>query len=96
MRIELTPTVYSDLLEIMQYYDREAGREIAAEFYAEFRQQVEAAGERPYSFPESGRFRRVNLRTFPHHFLFELVEGRTVRILIVKHNRRHPDFGLDR
>jgi hypothetical protein len=47
-----------------------------AEFYAEFRQRVTAAGERPYSFPESGRFRRVNLRTFPHHFLFEIAEGR--------------------
>lgn len=40
MRIELTPTVYSDLLEIMEYYDSEGGPDVAAEFYSEFRTQA--------------------------------------------------------
>jgi hypothetical protein len=55
----------------MEYYDSEAGPDVAAEFYSEFRSQAKAAARRPYSFPGSGRFRRVNLRTFPHHFLLK-------------------------
>jgi plasmid stabilization system protein ParE len=96
MRIELDSSVYSDLLEIMEYYDGEAGAEVAAEFYAEFRRCLKAAAERPFSFPTIGELRRVNLDKFPYHFLFKLVSETTVRILIVKHSRRHPDFGLDR
>ena len=70
-----------------------AGVDIAAEFYAEFRRQAKEAGARPYSFPISGTFRRVNLHKFPYHFLFDVSQD-IVRIFIVRHNRRHPDFGL--
>lgn len=94
MRIQLAPTVYSDLLEILEYYDLNAGSEVAAEFYVEFRRQAKAAGDRPYSFPRSGRFRRTDLRTFPYHFLFEILGDNLVRILVVRHNSRHPNFGL--
>jgi len=94
MKLRLAPTVYSDLLEIMEYYDSEAGSDVAAEFYAEFRSRANAATQRPYSFPSSGDLRRVNLKTFPHHFLFEIVGGDTVQILIVRHDLRHPDYGL--
>ena len=94
MRLELAPTVYSDLLEIMEYYDSAAGSDIAAEFYREFRSRAEAATKRQFSFPLYGKLRRVNLKTFPHHFLFEVIENRIVRILIIRHDRRHPDFGL--
>lgn len=96
MKVRLDYKVYSDLLEIMEYYDEEAGAGLAAEFYAEFRQYAKAAGERPYSFLHLGEMRRVNLPKFPYHFLFQIVDDKTLRILIVKHNRRHPDFGLDR
>ena len=95
MKIQIAPSVYSDLLEIMRYYDREAGSDISAEFYSEFRRQARNAADRPHSFPQSGRFRRANLNSFPHHFLFEIFEENTVRILIVRHNRRHADFGLN-
>ena len=94
MKVQIAPTVYSDLLRIMEYYDSEADAEIAAEFYAEFRIRAKAAGRRPYSFPISGSFRRVNLHTFPYHFLFAISGDDVVRILIVRHNHRHPDFGL--
>jgi hypothetical protein len=38
---------------------------------------------------------RVNLRRFPYHFLFRIV-GDSVRILVVRHDRRHPSFGIRR
>ena len=96
MKVEVDSNVYTDLLEIMEYYDAEGGPGLAADFYGEFRLYANAAGERPYSFPAAGNLRRVNLQKFPHHFLFQILDDTTLRILIIRHNRRHPDFGLDR
>jgi plasmid stabilization system protein ParE len=96
MRVKLDSKVYLDLLEIMEHYDDEGGTELAASFYAEFRRYAEAAAERPYSFPSYGEYRRVNLSKFPHHFLFEILDKTAIRIAIIRHDRRHPDFGLNR
>ena len=96
MRVELDSEVYIDLVEILEYYDEQAGGGVAADFYAEFRQYAKAAGERPYSFPAHEELRRVNLQKFPHHFLFQIMNEKTLRILVVKHNHRNPSYGLDR
>ena len=40
-----------------------------------------------------GDLRRANLKRFPYHFLYR-VAGDCVRVLVVRHNRRHPDYGL--
>ena len=42
-----------------------------------------------------GDLRRVNLDRFPYHFLFR-IHGDTVRILVVRHHRRHPLYGRQR
>jgi len=39
--------------------------------------------------------RRANLKRFPYHFLFRVV-GDCVRILVVRHHRRHPEYGVER
>lgn len=96
MRVRLDSKVYLDLLEIMEHYEDEGGAELASDFYAEFRRYATAAGERPYSFPSYEEYRRVNLSKFPHHFLFEIVDETTIRIAVLRHDRRNPDFGLKR
>lgn len=96
MRVRLDSKVYLDLLEIVEHYEDEGGPEVAAAFYEEFRRYAKAAGERPYSFPGYEEYRRVNLGKFPHHFLFEIVNETTIRITVLRHDRRHPDFGLGR
>jgi len=96
MRLILHPKVYSDIDKIMQYYEQVAAPELADEFYAELRHFIQAAVERPESFSIRDRdIRRVNLRRFPYHFLFRVV-GDAVRILVVRHNRRHPFLGIRR
>lgn len=80
----------------MEYYEGVATPELADEFYRELRHFIEKAAARPESFAIRERdIRRVNLRRFPHHFLFRIV-GHTVRILVVRHHRRHPSFGSTR
>jgi plasmid stabilization system protein ParE len=96
MRLVLHPKVYSDIDEIMGYYERVATRQLADEFYAELRYYMQQAAERPESFAIRERdLRRVNLQRFPYHFLFR-VAGDVVRILVVRHDRRLPTVGIRR
>lgn len=96
MRLVLHPKVSSDVQAIMEYYERVAGPELADDFYSELRQFMLEASQRPKSFSIRGReLRRVNLLRFPYHFLFRIV-GNSVRILVVRHHRRHPSLGIRR
>jgi toxin ParE1/3/4 len=96
MRVVLHPKITSDVGVIMDYYENVAGRELAEDFYAELRRFIAEAAERPESFSVRERdLRRVNLSRFPYHFLFRIV-GDVVRILVVRHDRRHPSFGVRR
>ena len=96
MRLVLHPKVHSDVDAIMEYYERVASRELADDFYAELRRFMSEAAERPESFSICERdLRRVNLHRFPYHFLFRIV-GDVVRILVIRHHRRHPSLGIHR
>ena len=97
MKLRLHPAVDSDLLGIMEYYEQAAGSDLAADFYAEFRSHADQISERPLSFPQfTPRLRRTNFDRFPHHILFEILPDNTIYILIVRHDRRDPSFGLER
>ncbi len=97
MIVRLHPEVDSDLLEAMEYYEREAIAELALEFYEEFRRCAKVIGQRPRSFPEiDDGIRRMNFQRFSFHILFEIIDAETVEIFAVKHDSRDPDFGLDR
>jgi plasmid stabilization system protein ParE len=96
VRLVLHPKVFSDMDEIMGYYERVATRQLADQFYTELRYYMQQAAERPESFPIRERdLRRVNLQRFPYHFLFRVV-GDVVRILVVRHHRRRPTVGASR
>jgi len=97
MRVRLNRKVYSDLEAAMAYYLREAGGQIATEFYDEFKRCRRIIADRGLSYPiVRADVRRVNLHRFPYHILYKVVDASTVEILVVKHDRRDPDFGLDR
>lgn len=96
MRLVLHSKVYSDVHAIMEYYERVASPELADDFYSELRCFMLEAAARPESFSLRERdLRRANLHRFPYHFLFRVVDD-SVRILVVRHHRRHPSLGLRR
>ena len=97
MRVRLVSKVYSDIESAMNYYVQEAGPQIAMEFYDEFKrcQQIIAAHPRTYPVVKSG-IRRINFHRFPYHILYQIVDEGCVKLLVVKHDRRDPDFGLER
>jgi plasmid stabilization system protein ParE len=80
----------------MDYYEGVAGPKLADEFYTELRLFFQKAANSPEAYDiREHDLRRVNLQRFPYHFFFRLVRDR-VRILVVRHHRRHPSLGLDR
>jgi len=96
MRLVLHRRVHSDVDEIMDHYDQAEHPELADDFYRELRHLMLDAVRRPYrNHFFKADLRRVNLKRFPYHFLYR-VDGDCVRILVVRHHRPDPEYGIER
>ena len=97
-RISFHPLVQKDLNEVLAYYDQEASPAVADRFEKEFREALEAIKKNPKHFPyylKQRRFRRCLLPTFPHLILYRETSV-SIRIMVLKHVKRSPGFGLRR
>ena len=95
MEVTYHPLVERDVLGILRYYHDISPR-LAAEFQGELSAKVDNAAQNPLRFPPTAQgFRRANLKKFPYHFLYEPHPG-SIRVMIVRHNKRHPRFGTGR
>lgn len=96
MRVEYHPLAVSDLNDAVEYYNRQRydlGDQLRSEVYA----AIGRASLSPNLFPVIDlRMRRCLVHRFPYSVLFRQINTDTVRILVVRHQRRHPKFGLDR
>jgi plasmid stabilization system protein ParE len=69
---------------------------VADRFFQTFLQVVERALNSPEFFhPVSPHLRRADIPGFPYHFLYREA-GYGIRVLVLRHDRRHPSFGLRR
>jgi plasmid stabilization system protein ParE len=96
MNLVLHRLIRSDVDEIMVYYDESDKPELADDFYRELRRQFVLVVRNPFRnhfFKHD--LRRANLKRFPFHFLYK-VPSDSVRILVVRHHRRDPAYGLER
>jgi hypothetical protein len=95
VRIEFHPAVEQDISEALRRYDSVSSR-LGEEFKAELHGQITVAAKSPGRFHQlKPGFRRVNLKRFPYHFIYrELADG--IRVTLVRHHRRNPDFGMKR
>lgn len=86
------PSVPKEVREIVAYYE-EISPKLADEFWTELLVAIDYATKYPerHHFDSSGR-RRSNLQRFPYHFVFRTFSER-IRVTVVRHNRRSPDFG---
>lgn len=89
------PHVRRDALQALRHYDS-ISDSLGDDFWEKFKEaclRVEQQPER-FHFDSSG-WRRANLERFPYHLLFfEELDG--VRIMVMRHDRRNPRFGLGR
>lgn len=82
---------------IRWYEDRQDG--LGEEFFAHLQaalDQMAGHAERFSFWLGSQRIRRVKLKRFPYDVLFEIRSDDEVRVLCVRHEKRHPRFGLGR
>ena len=43
-----------------------------------------------------GDMRRALMKRFPYLILFRVVNNAVIRITVIKHQRRHPAYGMNR
>ena len=95
MEVRFHRRVQKDLNEVLKKYS-DISIQLGEDFLAEFHIGVSRVAENPrrFHFERSG-LRRCNLERFPYNFLYD-IQGEYVRIWVLRHNRRDPEFGLDR
>ena len=95
MRVEFHPAVEQDVAQAVGRYDSVSQR-LGEEFKVELQRMIALAAANPGRFHViKPGFHRANLKRFPYYFVYlKLVDG--IRVTLVRHNRRHPDFGMER
>ena len=94
MRVAYHDLVARDVAEILEYYSR-ISPILAEQFQREIDEVIITAAANPRRFHSAGQFRRANLPRFPYHILYEAT-GDVLKVMVVRHNRRHPNIGLHR
>ncbi len=96
MRIEYHPDLESELAEMRSYYNERSPR-LGDEFVDEFERQVLRIAAMPERWMiVRGDIRRSLMRRFPYVILFRILNDSVLRVTVVKHERRHPAYGIQR
>lgn len=91
MRVIYHPEAEKELLEAADYYSTKVSG-LGAELLDEIEGAVEDIRIDPFRFPIlEDDIRRSILKRFPYSIYYRVV-GDAVRILVIKHHRRHPDY----
>ena len=86
-----------DVKDILEYYVNEAGTDVAMDFHSELRALIERIKQWPESFPVLHEdFRRGLMKRFPFQVIYRSPTADRIRIVAVRHHKRHPDVGLYR
>ena len=96
MRVEYHPDTVDDLNNAIDYYEsRRSG--LGSEFRQEIYQTIDRIAADPYLFRTvSGEVRRCFVHRFPFSILYRIVDDDILRVLVVRHHRQHPRFGVAR
>ncbi len=96
MQVIYHKLIQEDLREALDYYETEGGSTLADRFFDEVEVAAAKAIKNPTGFHfEVDDLRRVRLENFPYHFLYR-DHGFAVRFLVLRHDSRHPSYGLRR
>ncbi|MCW5549323.1 MAG: type II toxin-antitoxin system RelE/ParE family toxin [Opitutaceae bacterium] len=98
MKLEFHPAVQHDFNAAVDYYETAGGPNLADRFEAEFRACLESirVNHRSFAFYQGSQvFRRIRLQGFPFVIIYRETSA-GIRVTLLKHERRHPLFGLHR
>ena len=96
MRIEYHPDTVSDLNDAVSYYDEQLDG-LGDEFRTEIYETIDRIVDDPYLHQViQFNVRRCFVHQFPFSVLYRIVNDALIRILVIRHHRRHPEFGIQR
>ena len=96
MIIEYHPDLEAELAEIITYYNERSPR-LGDDFLNEFERHVLRIAAMPTRWMViRGEIRRTLMKRFPYVILFRIIDASVIRITVVKHERRHPAYGIHR
>lgn len=95
MHIIRHPKLAEDIRDVAMHY-AEISERVLSSFWKELESVIATIEKNPRSqhFDSCG-LRRANLRKFPYHLLYD-IEDDNVFILVLRHDRRHPSYGIER
>jgi len=97
MRVSFNSRVQPEVNEAVDWYE-EQQEHLGDDFFAEVEVALAAmrSGPSKHSFwMSSKKVRRVKLKRFPYHLLY-VVHPHVIRVLSVRHEKRHPNYGATR
>ncbi len=97
MEIVRHPELANDIRKVAEHY-ADVSERVLERFWSELDASLVSIEKNPtfHHFDSSG-LRRAPFRRFPYHVLYDLEDDRLLLLLLVlRHDRRHPEFGLDR
>jgi plasmid stabilization system protein ParE len=93
MRVTLHPAAEQDLQAAAAFYEREGSPIVAARFIAEFKRLATLLLEHPeIGSPRAKGRRGFSMSVFPYTVIYR-VNDDDIKILVVKHDSKHPGFG---
>ncbi len=96
MTYALHPAAERDLADAFDFYLENAGPAVAGRFLGEFERVAKLLVDNPgFGTPLAGGRRMFLLRVFPYAVIYRQFE-QDLRILVIRHQHRHPDYGRRR
>jgi plasmid stabilization system protein ParE len=95
MHVIRHPKLAEDIRDAAMHYADISERVFSA-FWIELETVIESIERNPRSnhYDFCG-LRRANMKRFPYHLLYD-VEDDTIFMVVFRHDRRHPSFGIKR
>lgn len=96
MSIDYHPAIERELTEARNYYeDKSPG--LGKAFVEEFERQILQIVAMPGRWQIVERdTRRALMKRFPYVIYYRIMAVDAIRIIVMKHERRHPKYGRDR
>ncbi len=99
MNVDFHPLAVRDLLDAQKYYG-EIDPALSKDFRHHLDLIVATLSESPFFYhplSSRSRFRRANMKRFPFHLVYEVIAPDSlIRVVVVRHDKRHPSHGLNR
>ena len=96
MKVEYHPAIEKELREIIKYYNK-CSHGLGIEFLNQFEQQILKIASMPTKWTTiETNIRRSLMRRFPYVIYYRLVKKDMLRVMVIKHQRRHPNYGRNR